>query len=55
MFEGNWEIKPTPYSIRAKKFWERIIKEYTNNKYTIELGTTYMFNNEKVKVDINLI
>lgn len=55
MFEGNWEIKPTPHSKRAKKFWERVIKEYTNNKYIIESGTTYMFNSERVKVDISLI
>lgn len=50
MFEGNWEIKPTPHCRRAKKFWERVIKEYTNNKYTIEYGTTFMFTSERVKV-----
>jgi predicted acetyltransferase len=50
MFEGNWEIKPTPHSRKAKKFWSRVIKEYTNNKYTIEFGTTFMFSSERVKV-----
>ncbi|MGE5455867.1 MAG: GNAT family N-acetyltransferase [Ignavibacteriales bacterium] len=50
MFEGNWEIKPTPHCRSAKKFWERVIKEYTNNKYTIEYGTTFMFTSERVKI-----
>jgi len=50
MFEGNWEVKPTPHSKRAKKFWSMVIKEYTNNKYTIELSTTYMFTSERVKL-----
>lgn len=50
MFEGNWEIKPTPHSKRAKKFWKRVIKEYTNNKYIIEFDTTFMFNSDRLKV-----
>jgi len=48
---GNWEVKPVPRSDGAKRFWERIIKEYTNDNFKTEYPkpnrTTYIFNNEK--------
>jgi len=50
MFKGNWEIKPVPRSESARRFWERTIKDYTNNNYKIEFPKpnriTFIFNNE---------
>lgn len=33
MYKGSWEVRPVPQSEGAKKFWERIIKKYTNDNY----------------------
>lgn len=52
MFRGNWEVKPVPRSDGAKRFWEKIIKEYTNNKFETKFPkpnrATFIFNNEKI-------
>lgn len=33
MYKGYWEVRPVPRSEGAKRFWERVIKKYTNNNY----------------------
>lgn len=35
-YQGNWEIEPIENSQIAHKFWESIIKEYTNNNYELK-------------------
>ncbi|MDO5569143.1 MAG: GNAT family N-acetyltransferase [bacterium] len=34
--KGNWLIKSLPCSEPSERFWNRTIKEYTNNKYEVE-------------------
>ncbi len=34
--KGNWIIKSLPNSEPAERFWDRTIKEYTNNSYHVE-------------------
>lgn len=38
MFKGGWEVKPSFGSDVAYKFWENVIKEYTNGTYKFEDG-----------------
>lgn len=35
LHQGNWTIKAVPNSIGAEKFWEKTVKNYTNNKCEI--------------------
>lgn len=44
-YRGNWEIKPSSGNEIAYKFWEKVIKEYTNNNYKFE-NSLFIFNNE---------
>ena len=34
-FDGVWEVQPMDNNDGAYKFWEKIIKEYTNDQYKI--------------------
>ena len=34
MYKGNWEIKPVPRSEGAKKFWLKVVKNYTNDNFS---------------------
>lgn len=52
MFKGNWEIKAVPCSKRAEMFWEKVVKEYTNDNFSEDHIGRYnravlTFNNEK--------
>lgn len=33
LHHGSWEIRPVPRSEGAKKFWLKVVKNYTNNNY----------------------
>lgn len=33
MYKGNWEIRPVPRSEGAKRFWIKVVKNYTNDKF----------------------
>lgn len=33
MYKGNWEIRPVPRSEGAKRFWLKVVKNYTNNNF----------------------
>lgn len=33
MYKGNWEIRPVPRSDGARRFWLRVVKDYTNNNF----------------------
>lgn len=51
MYRGNWIIKVVPNSIKAEIFWNRVISNYTNNKFkVIHEGkyerAVFTFNNE---------
>ncbi len=35
MYKGNWEVKCVPNSVQAEKFWNKVIKEYTNDFYKL--------------------
>lgn len=52
MYQGNWTIKAVPLSKPAELFWEKVVKEYTNDDYRKEYTGKYnrlelYFNNEK--------
>lgn len=52
MHPGNWTIKAVPLSKPAEMFWEKVVKEYTNDNYKIEYVGKYnrlelYFNNRK--------
>ena len=34
-YRGYWEVRPIPKSPEAKEFWEKVIKEYTNDNFEI--------------------
>lgn len=36
MYPGDWEVQPMENNPVAYKFWENIIKEYTNNNYKVK-------------------
>lgn len=36
MYNGNWTIKVVPNSKIAESFWYNVIKEYTNNNFSID-------------------
>lgn len=40
-FKSNWTIKALPCSDPAQKFWERTIKNYTNNNFQVEFIGKY--------------
>lgn len=47
-YKGIWEVQPMENNPAAYNFWKNIIKEYTNNKYTIkkdEINDIFIFNN----------
>ena len=44
MYKGNWEVEPIENSEIACKFWENVVKNYTNNTYEFEDGI-YLFKN----------
>jgi len=50
MHRGDWEIRPVPRSDGAKKFWLRVVAEYTNNvfkqHYPKENRLVITFNNK---------
>ena len=33
MYKGNWEIRPVPRSEGAKRFWLKVVKNYTNDNF----------------------
>lgn len=33
MYKGNWEIRPVPRSEGAKKFWLKVVKNYTSDNF----------------------
>lgn len=33
MYKGNWEIRPVPRSEGAKRFWLKVVKNYTNYNF----------------------
>ncbi len=33
MYRGNWEIRPVPRSEGAKRFWIKVVKNYTNDNF----------------------
>lgn len=35
-YKGSWTVKSLPCSESVEKFWDKIIKEYTNNNYSVE-------------------
>ena len=35
-YRGNWIIRSLPNSSKAENFWNKTIKEYTNNKFEVE-------------------
>lgn len=35
MYKGEWVIKAVPNSPVAEQFWNKVIREYTNNKFKI--------------------
>lgn len=50
-YDGNWVIKSLPCSEPAERFWEKTIKNYTNNNYNVEhIGkynrAVFSFNNK---------
>lgn len=36
MFDGDWEVQPMENNIGAYQFWNKVIKEYSNNNYQIQ-------------------
>jgi len=51
-FKGNWVIKSLPNSPKSENFWNKTIKNYTNDSYSIEhIGkynrAVFRFNNLK--------
>ena len=44
MFPGNWEVEPIEESIEACRFWENVVVNYTNNKFSFSDGI-YVFKN----------
>ncbi len=34
MYDGEWEVQPMDNNKGAYTFWEKVIAEYSNNKYT---------------------
>ena len=47
MFKGGWEVKPSFGSDVAYRFWENVIKEYTNGIYKFEDGI-FVFESRKL-------
>lgn len=39
-FKGKWEVATLLKNKNAQKFWRKVIKEYTKNKYTEQLNDT---------------
>lgn len=33
LFPGSWEISQWTNNLPAQQFWEKVVAEYTNNKY----------------------
>ena len=33
MYKGNWEIRPVPRSEGAKRFWLKVVRNYTNDNF----------------------
>lgn len=52
MHKGNWEIRPVPRNERAKNFWLKTVKHYTNGKFSENYPKpnrlVITFNNEKM-------
>lgn len=51
-YKGNWIIKSLPCSSKSENFWNKAIKEYTNDRFEIEhIGrynrAVFRFNNSK--------
>ena len=51
-YKGNWIIRSLPCSPKSENFWNKTIKKYTNNKYSIEhIGkynrAVFRFNNNE--------
>ena len=44
MFPGNWEVDPIEESNEACRFWENVVVNYTNNKFSFSDGI-YVFKN----------
>ena len=44
MFPGNWEVEPIEESNEACRFWENVVVNYTNNKFSFSDGI-YVFKN----------
>lgn len=34
-YPGNWRVSTMDFNIPAIKFWERVLKSYTNNKFRV--------------------
>lgn len=48
-YKGYWEVEPIQNSNQAYLFWEKTIKEYTNNNYSKEKyldSEIFIFNNK---------
>lgn len=43
-YKGNWEVSPSYNSMSALFFWNKVVKEYTNDKYKFEKDL-FLFNN----------
>lgn|SRR5574344_56701 len=46
LYKGNWEIEPLENSNEAYCFWNKVVKEYTNNKYEYT-NDIFIINNEE--------
>ena len=44
MYPGNWEVEPIENSNEACRFWENVVVNYTNNKFSFSDGI-YVFKN----------
>ena len=40
-FRGKWEVRAIPNSKQAELFWDKIIKEYTQNNYNVNYTGYY--------------
>ena len=49
---GPWEVQPMENNKAAYSFWQKVIKNYTNNDYIIKndgVEDVFIFNNHKTK------
>ena len=51
-YPGPWEVQPMENNKAAYSFWQKVIKNYTNNDYIIKndgVEDVFIFNNHKTK------